>query len=236
MDAITQQVEQKAVKREKNSIREQKSGVAFAAGQVFTNMLSTVLIAKAQTMPSIASLIKTFVYGLKKVTTHCQRELPRALNSEVQRQYLPLTPPCRTDQVDENRNLRISHILLQIPIPAAALAECRTYGELVVYMLNQKDHDIPIGLYRAPDPHRGNSSPYVFTNPKPSVELAPGDRLFVLANSSLAMAGTRRPPISNIAGGTELPPAQVASEEGLDEGDVSLPRFGGMVSPGFNPQ
>jgi len=209
VEVITKGVQQKAVKREKNALREQKSGVAFAAGQVYTNMLSTVLMAKAQTMPSIASLIKTFVYGLKKV--------------------------------DESRNLRISHILTQIPIPTAARQCCITYGDLVSFMLEQEDHDIPIGLYRAPDETRGNTAPYVYTNPRSSVVLGPGDKLFVLVNSSVAMAGTRRPLASNVRpAGTatlRIPPSTATGEQAAGgEGGGTLPRFGGMVSPGFDPQ
>jgi len=65
---ILRSVEQKSINQNRNSLRIQKAGDTFAAGHVYTNMLSTVLIAKTQTMPSIASLIKTFVYGLKRVS------------------------------------------------------------------------------------------------------------------------------------------------------------------------
>ena len=52
----------------KEGIWDLKGGLAYAAGHVYTSMLSTIILAKVQTMPSIGFLIKHLVFGYKKVS------------------------------------------------------------------------------------------------------------------------------------------------------------------------
>jgi len=100
-------------------------------------------------------------------------------------------------KVDKKGNLRISHVLLLVPVPECCVN--KEYRELVAYMLGEPEHDIPIGLYRAPHSQRMTTKAYVFTNPPPSTIVHRDDKVYVLVNSDVAKSGHRRPINSSIA-------------------------------------
>lgn len=79
----------------------------------------------------------------------------------------------------------IGSSLYQIPLPEKL--ETRTYGALFSHLVKKKKQ-IPLGLLRGvfnntKSGPKGNSLPYVFTNPPKDTELFSCDRIFVLSQT-----------------------------------------------------
>jgi len=125
-------------------LKDIRSHFPYATGQIFSSLITNLLMSKVHKTPTIQKVFTLLVHG-------------------------------STVEANDG-STRMSRSLAQMDVPAKLAG--RPYSKLFQHMV-RIEGVIPLGLYGK----RGNTQAVVITNPKPTLVVNKGDKVYVLAVS-----------------------------------------------------